>query len=61
MNTLQDRAWLIVAGLIAAGAAWAFWRFTGEWGLTILLVTTVIGLRLDNRQLRRQIARLKHE
>jgi hypothetical protein len=60
MNTLQDRFWLIIAGLIAAAAAAAaFWRFTGEWGGLILLSGTVINLSVDNNRLRKQIAQLK--
>lgn len=59
MNTLQDRFWLIIAGFIAAGAAWAFWRFTGAWGGDILLVMTVISLSVEVRRLRKQIAQLK--
>ncbi|WP_137174596.1 hypothetical protein [Massilia sp. HP4] len=54
-TAFKDRALLLLAGLVAAGAAWAFWRYLGANAFVVLTTITLIALWLDNRRLRRQL------
>ena len=53
MNWLLDRLLLIVTAVALGAAAWAFYRFTGEWAAPILLTVTFISLIADNFRLRK--------
>lgn len=48
---------LLVSGLIAAGAAWAFWHYLGENAFPVLMTVVIVAQFLENRRLRQ---RLKH-
>ena len=54
-TSFKDRSLLLLTGLVAAGAAWAFWRYLGENGFVVLTIIAMVTLRLDNRRLRRQL------
>ena len=51
--SVKDSAALLIAGVVAAGLSWAFWRYLGEYGALIVLVVAVISLLVDNRRLRK--------
>ena len=53
MTSSKDCALLLLTGLSAAGAAWAFWRYLGANAFVVLTTITLIALWLDNRRLRR--------
>ena len=53
-TSFKDRSLLLLTGLVAVGAAWAFWRYLGENGFVVLTIIAMVTLWLDNRRLRRQ-------
>lgn len=53
---IKDRSLLLLAGLILAAAAWAFWHYLGENAFAVLMTITLIALWIDNRRLRRQLS-----
>lgn len=54
-TSFKDRALLLLTGLVAAGAAWAFWRYPGKNAFAALTIIAIVTLWLDNRRLRRQL------
>jgi hypothetical protein len=56
---MKDRILLLVVGLVSAGLAWAFFHFLGLNAFVLMQIVVVVSLILDNRQLRKEIRRLK--
>jgi hypothetical protein len=50
---MKDQGLLLLAGIVAAGAAWAFWRYIGEYGALVIQTIVIISLFADNYRLRR--------
>lgn len=50
---MKDAIALLLAGLVAAGAAWLFWHWLGEQGASVLLMLMLIVVSADNLRLRR--------
>lgn len=53
--SLKDGLLLLSTGVVAAVAAWAFWRYLGESAFVMLLIMAVVSLWIDNRRWRRQL------
>ena len=53
--SLKDGSLLLLTGIVAAVAAWAFWRYLGDNALAVLPAVVIVALWLDNRRMRRQI------
>jgi len=56
---VKDSIYLLVTGVVAAGLAWAFWRYLGADGFIILWAVTGTALTADNMKLRRQLRKLR--
>jgi hypothetical protein len=56
---MKDQLALLVAGLLVAGFAAAYFKFIGEAGIWIIVSISMITLMVDNRNLRREVKRLK--
>lgn len=52
---MKDRLLLLLAGMAAAGLAWAFWHYLGRDALSTLLVLALVALSLENARLRRAL------
>jgi uncharacterized membrane protein len=53
MNWLLDRILLVVTAVAFAGAAWAFYHYTGQWATPILLTIGFVTLFVENHRLRK--------
>ncbi|MDY0975237.1 hypothetical protein SOM61_09695 [Massilia sp. CFBP9012] len=53
--SFKDRSLLLLTGLVAAGAAWAFWHYLGKNAFAVLTIIAIVTLSFDNRRLRRQL------
>lgn len=58
---MKDDAFLLIAGIIAAAIAWAFWHFLGEQAFVVLLAIVLLGLLVDNQRLRQELSRVKQD
>jgi hypothetical protein len=56
---MKDQIALLVAGLLVAGSAAAYFRFFGEAGIWIIVCISMTTLMVDNRNLRREVKKLK--
>jgi hypothetical protein len=56
---MKDQLMLLVAGLVAAVAVWAFWHYLGAQAGIVLAAIVFVALILDNRRLRKEVERLK--
>jgi hypothetical protein len=50
---MKDSLALFLAGVAAAGFAWAFWYYLGENGMQVLTTGMLVLATLDNIRLRR--------
>jgi uncharacterized membrane protein SirB2 len=56
---LRDRTVLLLAGIVGSVLVWVFWHYLGGQAYAILLVIVLGELILDNRRLRKKVARLE--
>jgi hypothetical protein len=58
---MRDRLTLLIAGLLTAASAAAYFRFFGEAGIWLIVWGSMVVLILDNRKFRREVERLRGE
>ena len=58
---MKEKFILILVGAITAMGAWAFWRYCGESGFSILSIVVIVSMTIDNVRLRKQLQHLKTE
>jgi hypothetical protein len=52
---MKDRALLLIAAVVMAGASWAFWHFLGDNAFTTFSCLMLLCLAFDNVSLRRKL------
>ena len=52
---MKDQFALLIAGIVCAGAAWAFWRYFGAEAANMLGIVFMLCLALENRRLRQKL------
>lgn len=57
MRRILDRIALLLAGLVASAAAWAFWHYAGENAVYAFPGIVFLLLYADNKQMRRRLRR----
>ena len=53
--SLKDQFALLIAALVCAAGAWAFWHFLGADAANILGIVFIVSLAVDNRRLRAKL------
>ena len=56
---MLDKVYLLIAGIVAAAGAWAFFRFAGDSAFEILSTIAIVVGALDNARLRKELAELR--
>ena len=56
---MRDSLVLLLTAIVVSGIAWAFWRFTGEDGFTLVLALMLLMCTVDNARLRRRLRQLQ--
>jgi hypothetical protein len=56
---MKDSLFLIATGAGASVIAWAFWRYLGNDGFSVLNILFVVYISVDNVRLRRQLRESK--
>jgi hypothetical protein len=56
---MKDSLLLLATGAGASVVAWAFWRYLGNNGFSVLNILFVVYLSVDNVRLRRQLRERK--
>ena len=57
----KDSFWLLFWGIVCSVFAWAFWYYSGEYGLLILYIGALISLITENRRLRNKLAKYENK
>jgi len=52
---MKESIGLIITGIILSILAWAFWHYSGAYGVDVLSTIFLLALGADNIRLRRQI------
>jgi hypothetical protein len=58
---MKDNILLLITGTVLSLFAWCFWRFLGQDGFTVISTIVLLGLFVDNIQLRRKLKNDQHQ
>lgn len=54
-DRFKDQCYLLICGIVVAMACAVFFKYTGHYGSVIMTAITVVGLIVDNVQLRKKL------
>lgn len=58
---MKDRLLLVIAAVVFATGAWAFWHFLSDDAFAAITLVALVGVVADNHRLRRKLRERTHQ